>query len=108
MRAEIRRLKTVTADDTDVHLAAAGPIHSEECFLFGVNPANGFLARQAPVVGIADVRDVLVRAHLMRLVDAGDLEFFHAWPPSACTGAARWLIVFSSASVSVKPSLYLR
>src|SRR5580692_7019693 len=51
---------TSLPNNADVHFATAGPVHCVEVFLFGINPADRFFARHAPVVSkISDVGDVL-------------------------------------------------
>ena len=103
MSAEIGSLKTVAANDAMYpcdswrgRLCRRLPVWSR-C---GGRLPRGSSANCRPY---CHVRDVLVRAHPVRLVDASDLELTRL-VSSVATGAARWLMVLSSPSVSVSPS----
>src|ERR1017187_6512549 len=87
--SQIRGFVAIAADHADIHFLACGAVDRVIGFLFGLDAPDGFLACHPPVISrLADVRDVLMRAHPVWLVDAGNLEFLHAWPPSVATGAA--------------------
>jgi hypothetical protein len=77
------RLFTSLMNNADVHFATANPFHCVEVFLFGINPADRFFARYAPVVSkISDVGDVLMAAQTIGLCYARDLKFWHKFPPT--------------------------
>jgi len=66
------------ANNADIDFATAELIDCIEGFLIGINPADCFVARHAPLVGeISDVGDVLMTAHPIGLCNACDLKFWH-------------------------------
>jgi hypothetical protein len=73
---------TGLTNNADVHFATAVPFHGVKVFLFGVNPADRFIARHAPLVSkISDVGDVLMAAHAIGLCYARDMKFWHKSSP---------------------------
>jgi len=81
--AQIWGFVAIAADHTDIHFLACGAVDRVVGFLSGLDATDGLLACHPSIIScVADVRDVLMRAHTVGLVDTGDLEFLHAFPPS--------------------------
>ena len=66
------------SNDAHITFAACDAINRVELILLSINLQNGLFTGHPPFIRqISDVRDVLMRTWVMRLVDTGDLVFCH-------------------------------
>ena len=78
VRAQVRRLVAVVADNAHVDFASRGFVDGVKGLLLTVDALDCGLASQLPVGSrIPDVRDVLMLAVPIGFIDASDLELFH-------------------------------